>query len=121
MTRQRNDSHSTEFGLWLRQQSRIDSKLGFVATNLDYIWSNYKTGEWCLIEEKRHMSTVNYSQSKLFEKLDWCARHHPKYKGLHILQFENTSPDDGKIFMDGREMNKEDLIRFLQFIEIGGE
>jgi len=51
MTRRRNDNHSTEFGLWLREQPDIDSKLGYITTNLDYVWKNYKTGDWMLIEE----------------------------------------------------------------------
>jgi hypothetical protein len=45
MTRKRYDNHSTEFGLWLREQEELKSSLGFVATNLDFIWSNYKTNK----------------------------------------------------------------------------
>lgn len=44
---------STEFGLWLRRQEKIKSEDGFVATNLDYVWHNYETGLWMIIEEKR--------------------------------------------------------------------
>ena len=75
MTKQRYDNHSTEFGLWLREQLELDSKLGFITTNLDYIWENYNTGEWMLIEEKRYMGKVGYSQGKLFKKL-FCILLH---------------------------------------------
>jgi len=114
MTRQRNDDHSTEFGLWLRKQPEIDSRLGFVTTNIDYIWQNYKTGKWMIIEEKRYMADLTYSQKKQMETLarsisdDNCV-------GFNLLQFENTSPDDGKIYLNYREITKQELVNFLMF------
>lgn len=115
MTRQRNDNHSTEFGIWLRKQKEIDSKLGFVTTNLDYIWQNYKTGEWMLIEEKRYMSLLRFPQSKLLEIVDRVAKHDRNYRGFHIIQFEKTSPDDGSIYLDGKQITREQLVLFLRF------
>ena len=117
MTLKRFDSHSTEFGLWLREQKKIDSSLGYVATNIDYVWRNYKTGHWMLIEEKRHMAKVKRWQREIFNLLAWCSKHHPKFHGFHVLQFENTSPKDGEIFLDGRKITKEQLINFLRFKE----
>lgn len=115
MTQQRRDEHSTEFGIWLRQQPEIDSKLGYTATNVDYIWNNYKTGEFMLIEEKRHGAFVKFPQSVLFKILDSCCVTNEKYKGLHILVFTNTNPDDGKTILDGKIINREELISFLTF------
>lgn len=115
MTQQRRDNHSTEFGIWLRNQPEIDSNKGFVATNIDYVWRNYKTGEWMLIEEKRYGGLPKTYQEQLFKLLDWCCKHHPKYKGFKILQFENTSPDDGRIVLDGKQITKEELINILSF------
>lgn len=115
MTQKRNDLHSTEFGLWIREQKEIDSSLGFIATNIDYVWRNYKTGKWMFIEEKRYLSNVKRWQQEIFDLLTWCAKHHPKFYGFHILQFEKTSPVDGKIFLDGHEINKLYLIKFLKF------
>lgn len=114
LTRQRNDNHSTELGVWLRQQKEIDSSLGYVASNIDYIWSNYKTGEWMLIEEKRHMSDITYCQKNLFKKLR-LAIQDKLFKGFHLVQFENTGPDDGKIYLNRKEITKESFIKFLQF------
>ena len=62
MTRKRYDKHSTEFGLWLREQKELDSKFGYVATNLDYMWKNYKTGLWMFLEEKRYNGQLTFSQ-----------------------------------------------------------
>lgn len=115
MTAQRRDKHSTEFGLWLRQQNEIDSALGFLATNIDYMWCNYKTGAWMLIEEKRHGKLVRPWQRQLFKKLHEACKNAKDYKGFHLLAFENTSPEDGKIFLDRKEITKADLIKFLRF------
>lgn len=115
MTRQRNDSHSTEFGLWLRVQKEIDSKLGYVATNIDYLWHNYKDGVWMLIEEKRYNRRPAYAQQKMFKLLDDVCQSDLNYRGLHVLVFEKTSPEDGLIFLDGQTISPEQLIRFLRF------
>ncbi len=37
------------------------------------------------------------------------------YRGFHLLQFENTTPNDGKTFLDGKEINRNELIKFLKF------
>jgi hypothetical protein len=114
MTQKRWDEHSTEFGLWLRERKEIDSSLGYVATNVDYMWRNYKTGKWMLIEEKRFMAKVKRWQQEMFKLLTWCAKHHPRFRGFHVIQFEKTSPQDGKIFLDGTEISEHDLIEFLK-------
>lgn len=140
MTTTRKDSHSTEFGLWLRNQKQeisicphcgqetrkdagkwrdpdpLDSGLGFVTTNIDYVWRNYKTGDWMLLEEKRFMSDVRRWQKELFVLVDkGCRLLMKHYKGFHLLVFEKTNPEDGKIFLDRKEVTKEDLIKFLRF------
>lgn len=116
MTKKRFDNCSTQLGIWLREQKEIDSSLGYIATNIDYVWRNYKTGKWMLIEEKRFMSSVKKWQQEIFNLLTWCSKHHPKFCGFHIIQFEKTSPEDGRIFLDGKEINKHDLIEFLKFV-----
>jgi len=115
MTQQRRDDKSTEFGIWLRQQKDIDSSLGFVATNIDYLWRNYKTGSWMLIEEKRYGALIKPYQENMFKIINSACKNDPNYKGFHILKFINTSPDNGKIILDGNEITKDQLLSFLQF------
>lgn len=115
MTKQRYDQHSTEFGLWLRKEPAIDSSLGYVTTNIDYFWKNYKTGEFMLIEEKRFMSEPAYFQHKIFEQLHYAFKDDPHYKGFHLLQFEKTDPNDGKIYINRKEISIQQLIDFLTF------
>ena len=115
MTRKRNDSHSTEFGLWLREQHLISSKVGFVATNLDFVWNNYKTGEWMLLEEKRYMSDVTWSQKKIYKLLFSNIEKNKTFKGIHLVQFEKTSPEDGGIWLNRKRITGHDFMLFLMF------
>lgn len=115
MTKPRYDSHSTEFGLWLREQSKIDSSLGYVTTNIDFFWKNYLTGKFMLIEEKRYMSEVHNFQQRIFDKIDDAFKSDKDYYGFHLIQFEQTNPEDGKIYLDRKEITKEQLLDFLQF------
>ena len=121
MTQKRRDNHSTEFCLWLREQPEIDSKLGYVATNIDYLWRNYNTGRWMLLEEKRYGRKPKYYQQQLFDLLNWCAKHHPLFMGFYMLIFENTSPDDGTISLNGKEVTKDELIKFLRMAKSATE
>ena len=115
MTKPRYDLHSTEFGLWLRVQKEIDSSLGFVTTNLDYIWHNYKTGEWMILEEKRHGGTIRLYQQEIFNMIDKLCQSDSSYRGFHRVVFENTNPEDGLIWLDDKLITKEQLLHFLQF------
>ena len=117
MTRPRYDSHSTEIGLWLREQDALDSKRSkFVATNLDYIWENYGSGLWMLIEEKRYGATLTWSQARQFERLDGlCSMIDQQYRGFHVVMFGCTSPEDGAIWVDGEQAEPEYLVQFLRF------
>ncbi len=114
MTKQRYDKHSTEFGLWLREQKEIDSKCGFVATNIDYLWRNYKTRKWMLLEEKRYLSNLSFSQRDSFKILHKACVGSPDYLGMHLLVFEKTDPEDGRIFWDRQEISKLQLLDKLQ-------
>lgn len=122
MTKQRNDTHSTEFGLWIRNQEEISSYDGYRGYNLDFIWwkkkgFNKEPEFWMLIEEKRFMSDCRSDQYLTYKwlHLKICQLKDPTYKGMHLLQFENTSPEDGKIVLDHKEITKEQLIKFLKF------
>jgi hypothetical protein len=115
MTEQRHDNHSTEFGLWLRNQKEIESANGFLATNIDYVWENYKTHNWMMIEEKRYNRQSKEWQRIIFKMLDLLCRSDKNYKGFHYLVFENASPDYGEMFWDGEKIDREKLIKLLRF------
>jgi len=116
MTRQDNEGKSTEFSLWLRSQSSLDSRrAGFTANNLDYIWTNYKQNRVMVIEEKRFMAKLTYPQKRDFSWLDNKLEGTPNYYGFHLIQFEKRSPEDGNVFLDGSKISVDDLFSFLKF------
>jgi hypothetical protein len=65
------------------------------------------------IEEKRHNSFVRDWQLSMFRLLDASARHDPEYLGFHLVVFENTSPLDGYVKLDGKFASVADLVEFL--------
>jgi len=68
-----------------------------------------------LIEEKRFMAEMSWSQKQLFKFL--CSRliYDPKFYGFFLIQFERTCPDDGKIYINRTEVSRDILIDFLRF------
>jgi len=110
-------SSKSKFSEWLRNQPKIDSSLGFIASDIDYVWKNYKTGLWVYIEEKCHMENIGFPQSEILDFTHELAEksRDKKYRGFHFIQFEYTNPDDGKIYLDHKEITKKDLIEFLCF------
>lgn len=117
MTKKANDkSIFSEFSLWLRKQPEIESSLGYACTNIDYLWRQWRYGKkWMLIEEKRHMAELSKSQKISFSLLHEACKSDPDYRGFHFLQFENTSPEDGKIYWDRKQVTREELINILRF------
>jgi hypothetical protein len=117
MTKQREDNGKwgTPFGHWLRNQPRLDSSEGYVATDIDYLWSNYRTGEWMLIEEKCRMAYPSATQKELLLRLRKVCQKDPLFRGLHLLQFECETPDDGQMFWNKHPISTENLIAMLRF------
>ena len=123
LTTQRIDKHSTEYGLWTRGQlpgqktkvSVLDSSVGFVASNIDFVWRNYKTNEWMLIEEKRYGCQPKPFQYVIYKILDSFSKEDIFYKGFHLLIFEKTNPEDGKMTLNHEPISPNQLVKFLQF------
>lgn len=125
MTQQRRDAHSTEFGLWTRGQREIKSELGFITTNLDFIWADYQSGLWMLLEEKRfRVGILRPYQVDLYQLIHRFAVNDPNYRGFHKVVFERTSPDDGWICLDNGEnvpertpgvVTRKEFLTFLRF------
>jgi len=128
----------TPFSKWLRDQPEISSKLGYITNNIDYVWENFKKREWMLIEEKQYRSSLSESQvgqfyriyqavskekevdikkepkgSKFKEDIDLPIKW--KFKGFHLLQFEITNPEDGRMWLNGELIEKDKLFAFLRF------
>jgi len=116
MTQGRRDEHSTEFGLWLRQQPEIDSSLGFTNTNVDHRWRYKRSGLWMEIEENRYSHLPKLYQVKSHRVADKAARTDPNYWGFHVSVFSQTNPDDSAMMaLDGVFTTRRAPVAFLRF------
>jgi hypothetical protein len=116
MTKERDFSGSTKFSKWLRDQKELDSNDGFITTDLDYIWSNYKTKQFMLIEEKCQMQEIRYPQSSILKRLHLLCKADKKYLGFYQIKFQLEYPEDGgDIWLNKIKITKEQLIKFLKF------
>lgn len=122
MVRQSNDGTGTQFSLWLRKQhARLPSSYApecFTFHNLDFVVNCYRgphENEWMIVEEKRYNSKLRFAQLKVFKILEGVCYLDPKFRGFHLLQFEKTNPEDGKIWLDKNEITPDNLIKFLRF------
>lgn len=126
----------TAFSDWLRTNPELDSRqCSLSVTDIDYCVHQYmmngSRGEQniMLIEEKRRMVIPPHSQMDTLHIIDTALKvingriiQNPAglsrrihYYGLHVLTFENDSPEDGKIFWDGRQIILERLVKILRF------
>lgn len=117
MTQERKikDGKDSDFSAWLRVQPEIDSAKGYVTSDIDFIWRNYKTYEWMILEEKTHGAIVPRWQGELLQMIDALGRYDRNYKGAYLVRFENTDPDNGRVMVNKRLLSREDFIKFLQF------
>lgn len=118
MTQKRKlkDGKDTDFSAWLRIQPEIDSrKEGFITTDIDYLWRNYKTGEWMILEEKTHGATVPRWQGEFLQILDKLGSFDKLYKGVYLVRFENTDPDNGRVMVNKKLLSRSEFIAFLRF------
>ena len=59
--------------------------------------------------------SVTFSQNELFKKIDSVCKHDDLYQGFHVIRFENTGPEDGKMWLDNKLATIDELLEFLQF------
>lgn len=109
---------SLAFSGWIHEHLP-DSCTGFCVANLDWLFWNYKTRRLLLAEEKMHGAELRTWFARfMYEVMDpalklYAPQNHIDYRGFHKIIFENTSPDDGKIYLDGKEISADDLRTFL--------
>lgn len=118
MTQQRivKDGKDSDFSAWLRLQPEIDSKKeGYITTDIDYLWRNYKTGEWMILEEKTHGATVPRWQGEFLQLIDKLGAYDKFYQGVYLVRFENTSPDNGRVIVNKNLLSRDEFIKFLRF------
>ena len=120
MTRQEiTNTRDLTFSNWIRERLP-DSNTGFLVSDLDFIFENYKTKKVMFLEVKTRGADLRYWQTKLFNNLDRWIRNGIDdgwiYLGFHTVQFENTFFNDGKCYLEGKETTEQELINIFYLI-----
>ncbi len=125
MTRQeqyKNTPLFNEFSKYLRNNPWLNSMHGHTFVKLDWVCFNYEKNLFMIVESKTYAGkkkigdmSVPYAQSKSMRLLSDILSHSPMFKGIHLLEFENTSPVDGKIWLDKKPITESTLIAFMGF------
>lgn len=114
-------STETDFSIWVRHADQLESNRYRISIH-DRDWVierglNPAFGQalTMLVEEKTHLKEVPLQQLAMLRKFHEMCRADKRWMGSHVLQFENTSPLNGRIFLDGIEISIEQLIQFIRF------
>ena len=121
MTRKENTNnrdHDLYFSRWVRSNLR-DSYDNFRVYDIDFIMWDKKTKEVRLLELKSNGADVRPDQKMMLQMFAETFKNGMadgwKFKGVHLIQFEKNTFDDGKVFLNKVEISEDKLIKFLNF------
>lgn len=115
MTIERRDGKGTEFGRWWRNWSLFPSDDGWLNTDVDYVWREKETNKYLCLEEKTFNKVPTQNQVYTFGLMDKALRNDPLYHGFHLLNFEYTTPLNGKMWLNHELVTIYDLEVFFRF------
>lgn len=104
------------FSGWVRE-NLPDSSTGYAASDLDFFLWNWKTKKVIMIELKTYGRKPRRWQETMWLNLEkWISKGIDKdwvFRGYHLIQFEKTGFNDGRCFLDDKEITEQELINFL--------
>ena len=107
------------FSGWIRE-NLPDSSFGFMATDLDFILYNFQTKKLMLLEVKTRNAELKQWQRNLFDNVaKWIAKGIDQdwsFLGFHIIRFEHTFFNDGKVYLDNELITEEGIRNYLSRI-----
>ncbi|MHB1680772.1 MAG: hypothetical protein ACYCTB_09760 [bacterium] len=135
MTRQEQTfQRDLDFSQWIRNNLK-DSFTGLITQDIDWIFVNYCTGYFIIVEVKTHsvsIKTTTPPQTVILKMVDEffkkaseinmiesfsinpATKVNYKFVGTFLLSFSNTDPDNSeKIFLNNSVISKEDLKKLL--------
>lgn len=108
-----------KFSDWIRI-NLPDSCFGFWVTNLDFIFYNKGTKRTAFVEQKTNGLYVPDYQNEIFNQYkNWINNGIDsgwEFLGYHRIRFENNFFNDGKVFLDGKESNENEIRKYLSSI-----
>jgi hypothetical protein len=131
MTRGVQIYSKSEFSEWIRKYgpSSEETEDAVDIQDIDFVVFSYLTGDLMTIEAKERNGKVKGAQldtqNVLRQLLMYASESSTvntkrgirpiKYHGHHLIQFQNTTPDNGLTKIDGNLVTREDLIKFINF------
>lgn len=120
----------TPFSMWLRELGDPLTSRTISNQNLDYVWHDYPRNFLLTLEEKRHGARPSAAQNdthgvvaQLLAMSDGRmvstlrGLRPARYFGHYVVVFENTTPDDGAMRINGQECSRIVLLKLLAFDE----
>ncbi|MBL7816002.1 MAG: hypothetical protein JNL70_13380 [Saprospiraceae bacterium] len=97
---------------------RVEANDGFTFIDIDTILRNHKRQTFALLEIKCKAAPLSYAQGKIFNEIHEFLKRGSccgwTYVGFYLLQFENTSFENGKAFLNGTEVSEGDFRTWLK-------
>lgn len=104
------------FSAWVRE-NLPDSSTGYCASDLDFFLWNWKTKKVIMLELKSYKSIPRKWQEIMWNNISkWIHNGIDEtwtFLGYHLIQFEKTNFENGKCYLDGKEIKEQELINFL--------
>lgn len=107
-----------KFNDWMRV-NLPSSNTGYSISDLDVVLWNYKHKKIMFLEIKTKMNYPSEGQKIMWSNIDkWIKKgidNNWTYCGFRLIQFENYCFDDGKCYINSKEITEEELIKYLSF------
>ena len=109
---------SLAFSKWIKDKLP-DSETGYLVYNLDFILWHKDERKLILIEEKTRFGELAQAFRMLMINViapalrNYAKENEIDFRGFMLIQFENTCPSDGKIYLNDKEISEEELIKIL--------
>lgn len=104
------------FSGWIRK-NLPDSKLGFLVSDIDFFIYNKTKKKALILEVKTRGGDIKDWQAKMYKNINfWIKKGIDddwQWLGVHLLQFQNTNFNDGKVYLDRVEKTEKEIIEFL--------
>lgn len=125
MTKQTFHYFKSDFSEYIRNNC-LDSKLGLVVCDVDYIVRDYNRKLVMILEEKTNNTYVPFAESETLRLVSNGLRHNTlgyKHSGVYIIQVGNSIQSDpihiGKVKgtddVEYKQVLPETLVHFINF------
>jgi hypothetical protein len=121
-TQDKGFSRVSYFSHWIRQ-NLPDSSTSFYVTDIDFLLMNFRLKKAMMVEAKSFNAPMKKWQQSCYSKLNqWISegiKSDPDnwtWFGTHLITFEQTNFEDGKVWFDGELTDEKSLKDWFWFV-----